>query len=129
VPDAQKKPDSRSEGRIQGLVEVRGLIRTAGRPGLFTPSNDARGNLWYWPDASAMSLQAFGDADIKTMPFRLDADREPLPPGGLPRGGVTRLALPNRHLEYALTWYGLGLALIGVYIAYVIGRLGFSSSA
>ena len=26
-----------------------------------------------------------------------------------------RLDLPNRHLEYALTWYGLALTLIGVY--------------
>ena len=39
-------------------------------------------------------------------------------PGGLPRGGVTRLDLPNRHLEYALTWYGLALTLIGVYGAF-----------
>ena len=45
------------------------------------------------------------------------------PPGGLPRGGVTRLDLPNRHLEYALTWYGLALTLIGVYGAFAASRL------
>ena len=33
--------------------------------------------------------------------------------GGWPKGGVTRLELPNRHLEYALTWYGLAAALLG----------------
>ena len=42
---------------------------------------------------------------------------------GLPRGGVTRLDLPNRHLEYALTWYGLALTLIGVFVAFARGRL------
>ena len=57
------------------------------------------------------------------MPFTIDADARPEPPGGLPRGGVTRLDLPNRHLEYALTWYGLALTLIGVYAAFAASRL------
>ena len=53
-------------------------------------------------------------ARSQTLPVRLDRCRSPRrPPGGLPRGGVTRLDLPNRHLEYALTWYGLALTLIG----------------
>jgi surfeit locus 1 family protein len=36
---------------------------------------------------------------------------------------VTRLELPNRHLEYALTWYGLAATLVGVYLAFAISRL------
>ncbi len=31
--------------------------------------------------------------------------------------------ITNRHLEYALTWYGLAAALIGVYIALVRRKL------
>ena len=42
-------------------------------------------------------------------------------------GGTTRIDLPNRHLEYALTWYGLALTLIGVYAAFVVSRLRHSS--
>ncbi|EBY7415990.1 SURF1 family protein, partial [Salmonella enterica subsp. enterica serovar Alachua] len=34
--------------------------------------------------------------------------------GGLPVGGVTIIDFPNNHLQYAVTWYGLALALIGV---------------
>jgi surfeit locus 1 family protein len=30
-------------------------------------------------------------------------------------------AIPNRHLEYALTWFGLAAALLGVY-GFVIAR-------
>ena len=56
-------------------------------------------------------------------PSRLDADARPEPRGGLPRGGVTRLDLPNRHLEYALTWFGLALTLIGVYGVFAASRL------
>jgi surfeit locus 1 family protein len=47
------------------------------------------------------------------LPFFLDADATPVE-GGLPRGGVTVINLPNSHLQYAITWYGLALALLGV---------------
>ncbi len=57
------------------------------------------------------------------MPLVIEADVQPKPPGGLPRGGVTRVQLPNRHLEYALTWYGLAATLVGVYLAFVVNRL------
>jgi surfeit locus 1 family protein len=43
-------------------------------------------------------------------------------PGGWPKGGVTRLELPNRHLEYALTWYGLAGSLIAVFLAFAVTR-------
>ena len=60
---------------------------------------------------------------MTALPFWIDADAQPEPPGGLPKGGATRLDLPNRHLEYAITWYGLALTLIGVYLAFAAGRL------
>jgi surfeit locus 1 family protein len=124
VPDARKDPATRRDGQVAGEVEVRGLIRMPPAKALFTPQNDVAHNLWYWPDVAAMQASAFGGAVAATaLPFAIDADALPLPPGGLPQGGVTRLALPNRHLEYALTWYGLGLTLIGVYAAFAIGRL------
>ena len=50
-------------------------------------------------------------------PFLIDADDTPVP-GGWPRGGTTALALPNNHLSYALTWFGLALALFAVFAAY-----------
>jgi surfeit locus 1 family protein len=31
--------------------------------------------------------------------------------------------MPNNHLGYALTWFGLALALIGVYGVWLAGRL------
>jgi surfeit locus 1 family protein len=55
--------------------------------------------------------------------FALDADALPANPGGWPQGGVTYVALSNRHLEYAGTWYGLALTLVGVFVAFARGRL------
>jgi surfeit locus 1 family protein len=32
----------------------------------------------------------------------------------LPIGGVTIIDLPNSHLQYAVTWYGLAVALAAI---------------
>src|SRR5262245_667622 len=133
VPDARKAPATRLEGEIGGEVEVRGLVRLPAGKGMFTPENDVQKNLWYWPDLTAMTAAAFPGAPkpgpgsppqpAKAWNLVIEADARPEPPGGLPRGGVTRLDLPNRHLEYAITWYGLALTLIGVYLVFAINRL------
>jgi surfeit locus 1 family protein len=132
VPDARKAPETRAEGQVPGEVEVRGLVRLQMRPGWFAPQNDPGRNLWYWQDIGAMTASAFPDAPQTaagrpprpaSLPLVIEADAKPEPPGGLPRGGVTRLELPNRHLEYALTWYGLAATLLGVYFAFSVSRL------
>ncbi len=122
VPDAKKDPATRRAGQLAGDVEVEGLARMPAARGAFTPDNDPTRNLWYWPDVAGLQVSAFGKG-AAALPVTIDADAEPAPPGGLPRGGVTRLVLPNRHLEYALTWYGLGLTLIAVYAVFAAGRL------
>jgi surfeit locus 1 family protein len=55
-------------------------------------------------------------AGLQLLPVVVEADATPNP-GGLPLGGQTRTELPNNHLQYAITWYGLAAALVGVYIA------------
>ena len=45
----------------------------------------------------------------------VEAVAEPVP-GGLPVGGQTRLDIPNRHLQYALMWYGFAVALAAIYV-------------
>jgi len=128
VPDANKVRYTRAAGLVAGEVEVSGLVRPYQKKGVFEADNDVARNLWYWPDVKAMSASAFPSiagppfAGIAGPPFAIDADRSPVP-GGLPQGGVTRLQLPNHHLEYALTWYGLALTLIAVYFSLAAGRL------
>jgi surfeit locus 1 family protein len=51
----------------------------------------------------------------------VDADKTPNP-GGLPVGGVTIVDLPNNHLQYAITWYGLAAALVGVVFVWLRRR-------
>jgi surfeit locus 1 family protein len=122
VPNDRKDAASRVAGQISGDVSVTGLLRHRDQQGAFIPNNDAAHNIWYWRDIDAMAAAAAPGSAERVHKFIVDAEAEPLPPDGWPRGGVTRLTLPNRHLEYALTWYGLAVALVGVFIAFALTR-------
>ncbi len=132
VPDRLRPFEARAPGQISGETTVIGLVRLAEQPGWFTPLNDANGNLWYWRDLDAMRWGASGPPPPEQLarmklawmpPFSIDAEAKPANPGGWPKGGTTVLKLSNRHLEYAGTWYGLALTLIGVFFVYARGRL------
>ena len=123
VPEALKDPAARPAGQVSGETAVTGLVRAPASKGSFTPDNDAKANLWFWRDFDGMVAAAFADGVMpqKTIPLFIDA--ETAAPGGWPQGGATELKLPNRHLEYALTWFGLAAALAAIYAMYAIGRL------
>lgn len=126
IPDRLKDPSTRTSGQAAGEVEVIGLLRRPSEQGLFTPANEPSHNLWFWRDLDGMAASVLTRDQSKTLPFFLDEQPRgstPAPTATWPRPGVTRLDLPNRHLEYALTWYGLAGALIAVYLAFARGRL------
>lgn len=123
VTEALRSASSRPEGQVAGKVEVVGLLREPPARGLFNPDHDSKTGVWFWRDFDGMSRAALGPEAGKAVHLFLDAEAQPANPGGWPRGGTTRLTLPNRHLEYALTWYGLAAALVAVLIAFMISRL------
>jgi surfeit locus 1 family protein len=118
VPTELRDPAARAAGQVAGEVAVMGLVRAPESPRLFVPENDPSRNEWFSRDVGAMA-RAKGLA--RTAPFIVDADASPNP-GGWPKGGQTRLSIPNDHLTYALTWFGLALTLLGVVGAYAWGR-------
>lgn len=114
VPFEKKDPGTRKEPEVNGEQQVVGLARARldGKPSSLVPDNDLAKNIFYWKDLDAMASST-GIAPENLVPFFVDADNTPNP-GGLPVGGVTQFELPNNHLQYALTWYGLAAALVGV---------------
>jgi surfeit locus 1 family protein len=116
VPENRKTPGSRAAGEIAGEVTVTGPLRVAkGRPNMFVPDKPVGVNYWFYVDIPSMAAE--GGLD-HVLPFYVDADATPNP-GGYPVGGQTQLSIPNNHLQYAITWYGLAATLVGVYIAFV----------
>jgi surfeit locus 1 family protein len=116
IPLELKDIAKRAAGELSGTALVAGLLRVppAEKPSFFLPDNRPDLNLWFWVDLPAMARQA-GIAD--PVPYYVDADKTPNP-GGWPKGGVTRLDLPNDHLQYAITWFSLAVALAVIYVLY-----------
>jgi surfeit locus 1 family protein len=132
VPDIRRDPATRPEPAQPNGVELVGLLRRPEVKSTFTPENAPDRNTWYWRDRDGMAHTLTNEAKVPVAPFFLDAEKSPsAAPSGL-EGGVTRLDIPNNHLQYALTWYGLAATLLGVYTAFawtgLKGRRAQSSS-
>lgn len=121
VPADRAHPAARREGQLEGQVSVTGIARYRGaeRPNWLIPDNQPEQRLWFSYDLPALE-QATG---LELLPVVVEADATPNP-GGLPLGGQTLVELPNNHLQYAITWYGLAAALVGVYLAFSCERDG-----
>jgi surfeit locus 1 family protein len=115
VPFDRKDPASRDEGQIEGWMTVGGLARNplTEKPSWILPDNEPARNIFYWKDLQAMAASSGVGTPDDYVSFFVDANDAPNP-GGLPVGGVTMVSLPNSHLQYAVTWYGLAGALCGV---------------
>ena len=116
IPAELKDRAKRAAGEPAGPVKVTGLLRLppASRPNWFLPDNRSDLNYWFWVDLPAMA-KADGFDPVQVAPFYIDADATPNQ-GGWPKGGTTPLALPNNHLQYAITWFGLAIAMVVIYI-------------
>jgi surfeit locus 1 family protein len=75
------------------------------------------------PQGPPSALQFNAEKGQAYAPFSLDADALPPNPGGWPKGGTTEINLPNNHLQYVVTWYGLALTLIAVFAVFARQRL------
>jgi len=87
---------------------------------IFIPDNDPDTNQWFSRDLSAMAVSMFPGGTVRVSPFFVEAKASEVPEGW-PQGGQTRLELANKHLQYALIWFGLALCLAVIYGVYIWG--------
>ncbi len=116
VPEVMKAQDQRKLGLIEGPMTIQGLMRVPERRGFFTPQDDLQKNIRFLRDPAVIASSFTLD---RVAPFIIDADATAIP-GRWPEGGHTVVSVPNNHLEYALTWFGLALVLIGVFTAFAL---------
>jgi surfeit locus 1 family protein len=113
IPSDRKDAES-VQAQDGAPVTVVGLMRSPEPRNWFTPSDDPAKGDWFTRDPAAIAAAL---KLARVAPFTIDADAGP-DPAALPEGGETILAFPNNHLSYALTWFGMALALAGVFSAF-----------
>ena len=108
---ARTAPEWRARPQA-GLVTVEGLIRPmrVDGPGAGT----ARGDEHYRLNLDSLTRQA-GLEVRRVLPVYI-AVLGPAPPGTLPVPPPAALEVVDNHLQYALTWFALAAALVGVYV-------------
>lgn len=136
VPEAMKPVAGRAAGQIAGPVSIEGIVRRAQARATFDARDDAARNTYFVRDPVELGLVPAATAPAGPPsggPFSEAARRwfyldlaAPAPPGGLPRPAPGPAALTNRHLEYALTWWGLAATFIAILAAFVRQRLRHS---
>lgn len=98
-------------------LDLVGVLRKPERGNLFSPPSTP--GHWFVRDVPAMAA-ALKAADPAPLTLMAETPTNPewkaLAPAPIPTD------IPNRHLEYALTWYGLAAALLGVYAAVLLRK-------
>jgi surfeit locus 1 family protein len=132
VPAGAKDAAQRVQGQTATQVEVTGLLRSAEPRTRFSGQNDEARNIWY----VRSPYEFLGQEFIKQLPlmklappppgphpwsFYIDQISPP-PPAGLPLPLAGKIELPNRHLEYALTWFSLAATLLTVFGIFASSR-------
>jgi len=117
VPEGRQDAKTRPDGEPDGVVDIVGVMRWTEPRGTFTPNDDPSKSLWFARDPAAMArARNWGNV----APFYIDQEA-PAAPGGLPRVGPLKVSLPNNHLQYAVTWYGLAVVLLVASLVFLRG--------
>ncbi len=122
APQAFKDPAQRDDARIAPEKPIVGLFRSAERPSgvaaLVRPENLPAANQWHVRDPGAFAAHAGLAAVSAAYLDSNGAESAAL----WPRGGTTRVDFNNRHMEYALTWFGLAATLVGVWFFFSLRK-------
>jgi len=126
VSEAYRLPSARPFSISDEVQTIQTIIRAPQRKGYFVPENEPERGFWF--TINPAEIASFQKIDGAITSFYLDQIRsgEVIT---LPIAADLKVDVPNAHLNYALTWYGIALSLIGVYIAYHVnaGRLGIGA--
>lgn len=110
-----------TEGPTRAIERVKVDRLEVKRP-TFASDNAPEKDQWYWFDVPAMRAALFpGDDTQLNTEWVLTAD------DGLPEH--LKRVPPERHIGYSVTWFGLAISLLVLYVAFHIraGRLTFGS--
>jgi surfeit locus 1 family protein len=119
VADARPTAQTKPIAEITGVADLVGVMRWPEPPGWFVSLHNTSQDLWFARDHVSMAaVKGWG----AVAPFYIEL-QSPEPLGGVPKpAGRIKVNLPNNHMQYALTWFGLAAALLAVFAAWVLAR-------
>lgn len=117
VPERYVARATRKEGLREGEVSIEGVLRQGGWFGWesMRPDNAPAQNYWLWFELPAMA-EAAGLQNPVTDVYVMELGDEKT--GQLPIGLELTVNLPNDHLQYAIIWFALALALAAIYVIF-----------
>lgn len=118
VPTELKDAARREAGQVAGSVTITGMLRGPEIRTMFVPAPEPAKGEWFHRDIDGIAAAK----GITVMPYLIEADATPNP-GGWPKGGQLRVDLPNNHMQYAFTWFGIAACLVGVFGVFAWKRL------
>jgi cytochrome oxidase assembly protein ShyY1 len=105
-------------------AQLTGYIRFPESAGALTPPESPAKRLWFTRDHLAMARAlGWGDVGKAVAPFYIDLET-PVPESGIPKPGTLSVHLKDDHLQYAITWFALAVAVV---IAFVVWWRGWAS--
>ncbi len=96
IPTTAKLAD-----RVTGEMDVTGNLHWPDEIDSYTPEPDIGGNIWFARDVPALAASLGAEPVLLIARSRTDPNVTPLP--------VDTAGIPNDHLQYAITWFGLAL--------------------
>ncbi|RTL77336.1 MAG: SURF1 family protein [Bradyrhizobiaceae bacterium] len=95
-----------------------GYLRFPEHPGFLTAHENEPKRLWFIRDVPGIAASLNWG---KVAPFYIDLET-PVPAGAVPKPGALVPKLRDNHLQYAITWFGLALAVFGTFGFWLFGR-------
>ena len=128
VSEAYREPEDRAFSVKDEQVTLSGIVRLPQRQGSFVPDNEPDRGFWF--TLKPEQVIAHLELPSAEKAYFIDVVRQPGEALTLPIAAEVKIDVRNAHLNYALTWYGIALSLIGVYLAYhhSLGRLRFGAA-
>ena len=109
-------------------VMLTGYLRFPQTAGVLTPQENIAKRLWLTRDHLAMARElGWGEGGKQVAPFYIDLE-EPVPSSGVPKPGPLEVHLKDDHMQYAITWFGLAIAVVMAFGVWLWGQRRASSS-
>lgn len=107
------KPFAKDEARGTVSATIVGNLLWPDERSKHTPENDVAGNTWFARDIADMAAILNTEPLLVVQRDPVEGSREitPMP--------VTSTGIPNDHLQYAVTWFGLALVWIVMTLYYL----------